>query len=294
MASITCQNNSQEKIVKSILNANKYVLHPADINPLEMNKYVKIFINGEWNSVIQIEKSFELYNDLKQKRRKNLLDKHLSIVMEFEKKEIKIYFDGGRLIRPLLIVDENKINITPEVMDLVNKETINNVNKGWKKILSTFSDLIEYEDIESCNYILIAENYKKLNESIENKNKVVTYNDSTKINRYGDYRWLRYSHCEFAGWVMLGSTAANIAFANHDYAARNIIHFSQAKQSIGIYLTNYKDRMDISQVLYHPQLPLAQTAAMEYNNALDLPYGENVIVAIMSYTGLMISSSYYV
>jgi DNA-directed RNA polymerase beta subunit len=30
---------------------------------------------------------------------------------------------------------------------------------------------------------------------------------------------------------------------------------------------------------------------MEYNNALDMPYGENVIVAIMCYTGLMVSSS---
>jgi DNA-directed RNA polymerase II subunit RPB2 len=72
---------------------------------------------------------------------------------------------------------------------------------------------------------------------------------------------------------------------NHDYATKSIVHFSQAKQTIGIYLTSYKDRMDISQVLYHPQVPLAQTKAMKYNNFLDMPYGENAIVAIMCYTG---------
>jgi DNA-directed RNA polymerase II subunit RPB2 len=43
--------------------------------------------------------------------------------------------------------------------------------------------------------------------------------------------------------------------------------------------------MDISQLLYHPQIPLAQTKAMKYNSFLDMPYGENVVVAIASYTG---------
>jgi DNA-directed RNA polymerase II subunit RPB2 len=49
--------------------------------------------------------------------------------------------------------------------------------------------------------------------------------------------------------------------------------------------------MDISQVLYHPQIPLAQTKAMKYNSFLDMPFGENAIVALMSYTGLKVSSS---
>jgi len=43
--------------------------------------------------------------------------------------------------------------------------------------------------------------------------------------------------------------------------------------------------MDISQVLYHPQIPLVTTQAMKYNNCMDLPFGENAIIAICSYTG---------
>jgi len=46
--------------------------------------------------------------------------------------------------------------------------------------------------------------------------------------------------------------------------------------------------MDISQVLYHPQLPLVTTQAMKYNGCLDLPYGENAIVAVASYSGLLV------
>jgi DNA-directed RNA polymerase II subunit RPB2 len=54
---------------------------------------------------------------------------------------------------------------------------------------------------------------------------------------------------------------------------------------MGIYSTAYKDRMDISQILYNPQIPLTPTQAMKYNGMLDLPYGENAIIAICSYLG---------
>ena len=87
---------------------------------------------------------------------------------------------------------------------------------------------------------------------------------------------------------MMGTVVSNVPFSNHNYANRNIIHFSQAKQSIGVYLTSYKDRMDISQVLYHPQIPLVTTQAMKYNGCMDLPYGENAIVAVASYNGLLV------
>lgn len=292
MASITSQNNFQEKVLKTIINENKEVKHPYDINPLEMNKYIKIFLNGDWYGVIPIKSANKLYENLKEKRRQTVIDKHVSIVMEYDSREIKLYFDGGRLVRPLLIVNENKLNLTPEILKDIHSEVLKqDINKSWVRLLSKYKNIIEYEDIESCNHILIAENCKKLNDTIENKETLIKYDESTKINRYGDYRWVKYTHCEFHGWVLFGTTAANIAFINHDYATKSIVHFSQAKQSIGIYLTNYKDRMDISQVLYHPQLPLAQTAAMEYNNALDMPYGENTIVAIMCYTGLKVSSS---
>ena len=105
------------------------------------------------------------------------------------------------------------------------------------------------------------------------------------LNRYGDNRFVRYTHCELHQWLMTGTLVSNIPFANHNYGARNIIVFSQSKHAIGIYLTSYKDRMDISAVLYHPQVPIVQTKGMKYNNSLDMPYGENAIVAIMSYTG---------
>lgn len=286
MSSITTQNNSQEKVIHLIFKNNNNIKHSADVNPLEMNTYVKIFTNGNWYGVIKIKYALEVYQDLKNKRKENIIDKYTCFLFDYEKKEIRIYFDGGRLIRPLLVVNDNQLNLTLPIIDYINEEQTNHdVNKSWIRLITKYHNIIEYEDIETCNHLMIADRFEKLSESIDNSKNIIEYKESTKVNRYGDFRYVKHTHCEFHGWVMLGTIAANIPFLNHDYATKSIVHFSHAKNTMGTYLTSYKDRMDISQVLYHPQIPIAQTKAMKYNNILDMPYGENTILAIMSYTG---------
>ena len=285
-ASITTQNLIQKDIIINILNKIKHIQHPYDINPLDMNKYIKIFSNGNWLGVCKIIHSLEIYNELKELRYNNIINTYTSILFDYKNKEIRLYYDGGRLIRPLLIVKNASLNLTTEIIKDINHEyNLSDKNKSWTKLLNKHKKLIEFEDIESLNYLLIAESITKLIENLNNKNNISTNIDQPILNRYGDHRWLNYTHCDLHSWLMLGSVAINIPFSNHNYAVRNILHFSQAKQSIGIYLSSYKNRMDISQILYHPQIPLITTQGMKYNNCLDLPYGENVIVAILSYNG---------
>jgi DNA-directed RNA polymerase II subunit RPB2 len=287
MSGISVQNSTQSDVLKGLLKMNKNIKHPYDIDPLTMNRMVKIFINGDWNGVCKISEATSVYDTLKKSRRDGIIDKMTSILFDYRSKEIRVYYDGGRLIRPVLIVNNNKLNFTPEsIKDIEDEYNLNDKTKSWKNILSKHSNLVEYEDIESFNYAMVAMNEEKLQESIDALKRVVEYKESTKINRYGDYRFIKYTHCDFSSWIMLGAIVGNIPFCDHNYATRNIIHFSQAKQAIGIYMSSYKDRMDISQVLYQPQLPLVTTQAMKYNNCMDLPYGENAIVAICSYTGL--------
>ena len=286
MATISSQNSTQNDVIHSILKNNKNIKHPYDIDPLTMDSWIKIMLNGDWVGVCKITVAQDIYDMLKKKRRENVIDKATSICFDYRNKEIKCYYDGGRLIRPVLIVNNNKLNITEQVIKEINEEMKQlDKTKSWKKILTKFPDLIEYEDIESLNYLLVAEDNHRLTEALETSTRKVDYNDATKINRYGDYRWVKYTHCDFHAWVMMGTIVANVPFSNHNYSNRNIIHFSQAKQSIGTYLTSYKDRMDISQVLYHPQTPLVVTQAMKYNGCMELPYGENAIVAVASYNG---------
>lgn len=285
MSSISHQNSSQEEIVKAILKTTK-MKHPADIDPLQMKSYIKIFINGDWTGVCKLTDGQEITDLLNNSRRKGIIDKYTTVCLDYTKKEIKVFYDGGRLIRPVLIVNNNKLAFTSELMGDIEKELSSKDNsKGWKRVLSKYLNLVDYEDIESSNYIMCADRFYRLNEVEENRNREIEYKEASKINRYGDYRWIRYTHCDFHAWTQLGIIAGNIPFSNHNHAGRNIIHFSQAKQAISVYLTSYKDRMDISQILYYPQIPIVTTKTMEYNNCLDLPYGENTIVAIASYNG---------
>jgi DNA-directed RNA polymerase beta subunit len=294
MTSITSQNNSQEAILVTILKENQKIKHPADINSLDMNTHVKIFINGNWYGVIKMKYALECFNNLKEKRKNNIIEQYTTILFDYDKKEIRMYFDGGRLIRPLLIVNNNELNLTEEITKNIMLDSAKDKMKGWKNIFTKYKNIVEYEDIETINYLMIANQYENLIESVNNSKRKIEYSEISKVNRYGDYKYINHTHCEFPGWVMLGTTVANVPFLNHDYATKAIIHFSQAKQTIGLYLTSYKDRMDISQVLYHPQVPIAQTKAMKYNSFLDMPYGENAIIALMCYTGLLISSSHCV
>ena len=62
--------------------------------------------------------------------------------------------------------------------------------------------------------------------------------------------------------------------------------WAQAKQSVGIFATNFNKRVDtMGHILHYPQTPLVVTkfsTDIKYN---DMPYGANVVAAIATYTG---------
>jgi DNA-directed RNA polymerase beta subunit len=115
MASVAHQNSSQDENVKAVLRSTK-MKHPADIDPLQMKNHTKIFMNGDWLGVCKLTETNDIYQLLKDKRNGGVIDKYTTISLDYNKREIKVYFDGGRLIRPIMIVEDNKLGITKEVM----------------------------------------------------------------------------------------------------------------------------------------------------------------------------------
>ena len=77
-----------------------------------------------------------------------------------------------------------------------------------------------------------------------------------------------------------------IPFANHNPGPRNVFSGAQGKQAIGWYASNFNNRIDtMSFMLHYPQKCIVSTRYIEHMNMNHLPNGENLIVAICTYTG---------
>lgn len=95
-----------------------------------------------------------------------------------------------------------------------------------------------------------------------------------------------YSHCELDPNAILGVAASIIPLPDHNQAPRNVYQCSMGKQALGIYHSNFRLRFDTTvKMLAFPSRPLFETQMNRLLGLNDLPAGEMVIVAIMTYLG---------
>ncbi len=292
IGSVTILEYSQFGLIKNYL--KKKIINLRDVNPSLVKNYTKVFVNGEWLGLT--DNAIELNKELKKNKENGLFNPLVSIVWDILEKEIRIYCDGGRLFRPVLKVEDNKIKLNKE---LISKISLNKSDQtkgkitSWEEFLLTNPGIIEFIDMEEQPYLMIADNihkvkemYDKMNKSIELIKKDNKYNTNDIQNRYDtDMVYVKYSHSEFHPSLLLGEIVSIIPFSCHNAGARNIFLYAQAKQGMGIYTSNYRDRLDISYILYHPQRNLVSTKAAKYNNTEILAAGENAIVAISTFAG---------
>ena len=76
---------------------------------------------------------------------------------------------------------------------------------------------------------------------------------------------------------------------NHSFITSHGIlssNCAMAKQAMGIYALNFRERFDaMSHVLCYPEKPMVSPYMSKFYGAQSLPAGQNIIVAIMTYTG---------
>ena len=264
MAHITISSNS-EPIYNNVM---PYIIDIATCKPIDLFKKVKIFINGSWVGVV--ENPFEIYNSLKEKKYQGIINIYTSITFDYKNAEIRICNDGGRITRPLLRVDDNHL--------VIKKSVISDIKKGelvWNDLLTNCKlseSVIEYIDADEQEHSLIAMKPNDLEKQWKRPEK------TTEI--------YRYTHCEIHPSTIFGVLASCIPFPDHNQSPRNTYQCAQAKQAMGVYVTNYENRMDkTSYVLTYPGRPLVDTRIMDMIRINDIPSGFTVIVAIMTHTG---------
>jgi DNA-directed RNA polymerase II subunit RPB2 len=176
-------------------------------------------------------------------------------------------------------VNDNKLVITKEQ---INNISLDNSESGkinrWTELVTKYPNIVEYITTDEAETAMIAMYVNDIEQKVEDDMK------KSKFNRYSSI-YKKYTHCEFHPSFMFGAGAANIPFCNHNQAPRNIYQVAHAKQAMGLYSSDYRNRMDISYVLYHPQIPVVSTRASKYINTDKLASGENVVVAICCYSG---------
>lgn len=248
----------------------------------KLNKNTKIIINGD--IIGYHEDPNYLFTKLKQFKRSGIINIYTSIAWCYQENQILINTESGRCIRPTYIINENnKIRFSKkDVLRILNdnikfnelfdikKHTDNIIDENiYKKNNFNESSIIEFLDTEENNTTLIAINFKDLSKGF-------------KGNTYPK----KYQYLEIHPSLILGVCASNIPFPDHNQAPRNTYQSAMSKQAIGVYASNFRHRMDtLSNILNYPQIPLVRTKISDITKCNELPYGNNVIVAIGCFTG---------
>ena len=259
----TISINSNSKPIFDYIKNKIIIIDNNNNNVKYFSKYVKVFINGCWYGVT--ENPIELYKDLKNKKYKAIINIYTSIIFDYKNKEIKICNDAGRLVRPLLKVENNKTFITPEIIYNLKNKIIN-----WDDLLfnsNIENSIIEYIDPIEQSFSMIAINNKILNDK---NDKFIYY----------------YTHREIHPSSIFGILASCIPFPEHNQSPRLTYQCAMGKQAMGIYSTNFEHRMDKTAYLHiYGMRPLVDTRIMNLINLNTIPSGAQVIVAIATYTG---------
>lgn len=276
----------------------------TDCTPLVLSTLSKVFVNGHWAGVI--DRPIECVSKMRVYRRNGLIPLHTSIAFNIRQNTVEIYTDAGRFTRPIFYKDD----ISGKWPFLSSKTIAGKIESGeftWEELVSGFNPklsgakfavndvaikdldelysgvngekeptkldrflkekaVIEYIDPNETEHSLIAQNWKDW---------------ENNADKHG-----RYTHMEIHHAFLFGIMCNQAIFAETNPAARVSFSCSQGRQACSIYHSNFHNRMDKTAiVLNYGQTPLLKTRFLQHIDREEHPCGENVIVAIMCYTG---------
>jgi DNA-directed RNA polymerase subunit B len=222
---------------------------------LDKEEGVDVFLNGKFIGFAKEDKEF--VKKVKNMRRLGLVPLEMSIRRDMLLEQIALSTEIGRVMRPLIIVEDGVSRLKDEHLVLLETDKLK-----WTELIK--EGIIEYLD------------------AAEEENAFVAMSPSEISNEH--------THLEIHPLDLFGVVTSLVPFCNHDQSSRLNKGSKTLKQSLGIYAANYLVRLDTDvSILHYPQRPIVRSFMYDYLHLY--PAGQNLVVAIMPFEGYNMSDA---
>jgi len=259
LSAIISQNVPSEDVVEILYNSGVNDLITAT-NDMKKDG-TRIFVDGK---LIGFHKNGEKLTEvLRDLRRTAKLHPHVGVSIYEPDKDgatsrLYVNCNAGRVLRPLIIIANNKSLLTDEFIDKISKKLI-----SW-------NDLIRMGIIE-------------LIDANEEENCYVTF-DSTNTKKF--------THVEIFPSAILGASASIIPYPEHNQSPRNTYESAMAKQSLGFSTPMMNTSTYVRQhFMLYPQTPIVTTKSLNLLGMEERPAGQNCVVAVLPFDGYNIEDA---
>ncbi|CAD6525038.1 DNA-directed RNA polymerase subunit B [metagenome] len=259
LSGIISVNVPSEEIVEKLYDLG--TIHFFDAKEDVKKDGARIFVDGRL--IGYYKDGAQLAESLRDLRRNSKIHPHVGI--SFHKSEIEgstkrlyVNCNAGRVLRPLIIIKDNKPLLTQDLLDKISKKLL-----SWTDLLRMgVLEMIDANEEENC-YITLDEKDTK-----------------------------RHTHLEVFPPAILGAGASIIPYPEHNQSPRNTYESAMAKQSLGFSTPMMNTSTYVRQhLMLYPQTPIVNTKAMKLLGLEDRPAGQNCVVAVLPFDGYNIEDA---
>ncbi len=259
LSAIISVNVPSEDIIEKLYDLG--VTYVSDAKDELKKEGTRVFVDGRL--IGYFKDGQKLVDSLRDLRRNFKIHPHVGIFLyqssfEGSTKRLYVNCNAGRVLRPLIVIKDNKILLTQELIDKVSKKFL-----SWTDLLHM--GIIELVDAneEENSYIAI---------------------DETEIKKH--------THMEVFPSAILGAGASIIPYPEHNQSPRNTYESAMAKQSLGFSTPLMNASTYVRQhLMLYPQTPIVNTKAMGLLGLEDRPAGQNCVVAVLPFDGYNIEDA---
>jgi DNA-directed RNA polymerase II subunit RPB2 len=255
---------SNAKTVREFINSFQTLRPLSTTSVDEKHNSTRVFLNGAWIGTLATGDTMYALERLRKAKRCGRIHVQTGIIWKASLREIWITTEAGRMLRPLFYAQalrEIAADTSGRLLEAVN------AIPNWESLLlwetPEGNNLVEYIDPGETESAYIA----------MFPDDVLRKSDS-------------YTHAEIHPSTALGTLASNIPFPDHNQSPRNSYQAAMGKQAMGMYALNFRDRFDaLAHLLCYPQIPFVSPFMSRFYGAQAMPSGQNIVVAICTYTG---------